>query len=163
MKIWHRQPAADSNSTPHPEPDRRRPRGAPSFADLECWGAFSNSSMIKSFHRACSTAGFAKARVYDLRHSSATEMCRRTGDPKATAEMLMHAPSSRMMDRYTIARVEPRLLAAGAFNRSAKTLNGWQYPAAVRRSSRAGNGKALRIEQVNAYAPVAQQDRASVS
>ena len=57
--------------------------------------------------------------MYDLRHSYATEMYRRTGDPKATAEMLMHAPSSRMMDRYTIAGVEPRLkLAAGAFNRA---------------------------------------------
>lgn len=91
------------------------------FAELECWGQFSNSSMIKSFQRACVAAGVPKARVYDLRHSFATELYRRTGDPKATAEMLMHAPSSRMMDRYTLAGVEPRLrLAAGAFNRSVK-------------------------------------------
>jgi integrase len=90
-------------------------------ADLECWGSFSNSSMIKSFHRACIAAGVPKVRAYDLRHSYATEMYRRTGDPKATAEMLMHAPTSRMMDRYTIAGVEPRLkLAAGAFNRTVK-------------------------------------------
>jgi integrase len=91
------------------------------FAELDCWGPFSNSSMIKSFQRACVAAKVPKVRVYDLRHSYATEMYRRTGDPKATAEMLMHAPSSRMMDRYTIAGVEPRLkLAAGAFNRSVK-------------------------------------------
>lgn len=91
------------------------------FAALDAWGPFSNSSMIKSFHRACDAAGVPRCRVYDLRHSYATELYRRTGDPKATAEMLMHAPSSRMMDRYTIAGVEPRLkLAAGAFNRAVK-------------------------------------------
>ena len=45
----------------------------------------------------------------------------------------MHAPSSRMMDRYTIAGVEPRLkLAAGAFNRGGEGSGmagslGWQY------------------------------------
>ncbi len=87
------------------------------FADLECWGPFSNSSMIKSFHRACDTAKVPRVRVYDLRHSFATELYRQTGDPKATAEMLMHAPSSRMMDRYTLAGVEARLqLATKAFN-----------------------------------------------
>jgi integrase len=79
--------------------------------------------MIKSFHRACEAIGMLAPlpRVYDLRHSYATELYRRTGDPKATAEMLMHAPSSKMVDRCTIAGVEPRLkLAAGAFNRSVK-------------------------------------------
>jgi integrase len=93
------------------------------LAELDAWGPFSNSSMLKSFHRACGAAGLATPfpRVYDLRHSYATELYRRTGDPKATAEMLMHAPSSRMMDRYTIAGVEPRLrLAVGAFNKAVK-------------------------------------------
>ena len=100
------------------------------FSVLECWGPFSNSSMIKSFHRACVAAGYPKARVYDLRHSYATELYRRTGDPKATAEMLLHAPSSRMMGRYTIAGVEPRLkLAAGAFNRSVKAPKWLAVPA----------------------------------
>ena len=34
----------------------------------------------------------------------------------------MHAPSSKMMDRYTIAGVAPRLkLAVGAFNRAVKS------------------------------------------
>jgi integrase len=88
------------------------------FADLECWGTFSNSSMIKSFRRACSAAKVVPApRVYDLRHSFATEMYRQTGDPKATAELLMHSPSSQMMDRYTIGGVSARLkLAVGAFD-----------------------------------------------
>ena len=109
------------------------------FADLECRGPFSNSSMIKSFHRACKAAGVPLARVDDLRHSYATEMYRRTGDPKATAEMLMHAPSSRMMDRYTIAGVEPRLkLAAGAFNRSVKAPEWLAVPAGSTAGKRIG-------------------------
>jgi integrase len=101
------------------------------FADLDCWGPFSNSSMIKSFQRACKAANVLPApRVYDLRHSFATELYRRTGDPKATAEMLMHAPTSKMMDRYTIAGVEPRLkLAAGAFNRAVKAPEWLAVPA----------------------------------
>jgi integrase len=86
--------------------------------------------MIKSFHRACAAAGVPEARVYDLRHSYATEMYRQTGDPKATTEMLMHAPTSRMMDRYTIAGVEPRLkLAAKAFNATVKAPKWLAVPA----------------------------------
>jgi integrase len=78
------------------------------FAELECWGKFSNSSMIKSFRRACKAANVVPApRVYDLRHSFATEMYRQTGDPKATAAMLMHSEKSRMMDRYTIGAWPP--------------------------------------------------------
>jgi integrase len=87
--------------------------------------------MIKSFQRACKAANVVPApRVYDLRHSFATELYRRTGDPKAAAEMLMHAPTSKMMDRYTIAGVEPRLkLAAGAFNRAVKAPDWLAVPA----------------------------------
>ena len=67
---------------------------------LDCWGAFSNSSMLKSFHRACVLAKVTPVpRVYDLRHSFATEMYRLTGDPKATAQLLMHSETSHMMDR----------------------------------------------------------------
>ena len=57
-------------------------------------------------------------RVYDLRHSFATEMYRQTGDPKATAETADAQPEkSQMMDRYTIGGVAPRLkLAVGAFD-----------------------------------------------
>lgn len=101
------------------------------FAEMECWGPFSNSSMIKSFRRACKAAGVGRPRVYDLRHSYATEMSRQTGDSKATAELLMHSASSRMMDRYTVAGVAPRMLVAvTAFNaaNAAKTAGstGWQ-------------------------------------
>lgn len=104
------------------------------FSDLECWGAFSNSSMMKSFHRACKTAGVREARVYDLRHSFATEMYQQTGESKATAELLMHSPTSRMMDRCTVAGVAPRLLVAvKAFNDANTTetagSNGWQSKA----------------------------------
>lgn len=72
------------------------------FAELECWGPFSNSSMLKSWHRACDAAGLPRVRVSDLRHSFATETYRVSGDPKATAAMLTHSGKSHMMDRYTI-------------------------------------------------------------
>lgn len=88
------------------------------FDALDCWGPFSNSSMLKSFHRACEAANVKPVpRVYDLRHSFATEMYRLTGDAKATAQLLMHSEQSRMMDRYTVAGVQPRaLVAVDAFN-----------------------------------------------
>ncbi|CAN5877517.1 hypothetical protein BH24ACI5_BH24ACI5_04210 [soil metagenome] len=101
------------------------------FGELGCWGPFSNSSMMKSFRRACNAAGVGRVRVYDLRHSFATELYRQTGDSKATAELLMHSPTSRMMDRYTVAGVAPRLLVAvKAFNVGTGTetagRDGWQ-------------------------------------
>lgn len=109
------------------------------FAELDCWGRFSNSSMIKSFHRACKSAGVRNARVYDLRHSFATEMYRQTGDSKATAELLMHSASSRMMDRYTLAGVAPRLLVAvkafNAANKKTAGSRGWQSRAKARKTA----------------------------
>jgi len=46
-------------------------------------------------------------------------MYRQTGDPKATAELLMHSETSQMMNRYTISGVAPRLgLAVKAFDAS---------------------------------------------
>ena len=110
------------------------------FVDLDCWGPFSNSSMMKSFHWACKAAGVREARVYDLRHSYATEMYRQTGDSKATAELLMHSPTSHMMDRYTVAGVAPRLLVAvKAFNdaNTAGTAgsNGWQSKAKAKKTA----------------------------
>jgi integrase len=88
------------------------------FDAVDCWGAFSNSSMLKSFHRACTAAKVLPVpRVYDLRHSFATEMYRLTGDAKAAANLLMHSETSHMMDRYTVGGVAPRaLVAVGAFN-----------------------------------------------
>jgi integrase len=93
------------------------------FAELGCWGSFSNSSMLKSWHRACDAAGVPRIRVYDLRHSFATKMYAQTGDPKATAAMLMHSEKSRMMDRYTVGGVDPRLqVATKAFNAAVPAL-----------------------------------------
>jgi integrase len=88
------------------------------FDALDCWGTFSNSSMLKSFRRACKAADVKPIpRVYDLRHSFATEMYRLTGDAKATAQLLMHSDQSHMMDRYTVGGVQPRaLVAVDAFN-----------------------------------------------
>ena len=41
----------------------------------------------------------------------------RTGDVKATAEMLMHSPSSHIADRYTAGGIAPRLrVAVQGFN-----------------------------------------------
>jgi integrase len=88
------------------------------FDALDCWGPFSNSSMLQSFRRACKAANVKPApRVYDLRHAFATEVYRLTGDAKATATLLMHSESSHMMDRYTVGGVAPRaLVAVDAFN-----------------------------------------------
>lgn len=89
------------------------------FDALDCWGTFSNSSMLKSFHRAWKAADLKgqAPRVYDLRHAFATEMYRLTGDSKATATLLMHSENSHMMDRYTVGGVAPRaLVAVDAFN-----------------------------------------------
>ena len=88
------------------------------FDALDCWGSFSSSSMLKSFHRACKTAKVTpEPRVYDLRHSFATETYKLTGDAKGTAHMLMHSEKSHMMDRYTVGGVQPRaLVAVDAFN-----------------------------------------------
>ena len=79
--------------------------------------------------------------MYDLRHSFATEMYRQTGDPKATAELLMHSPTSQMMDRYTIGGVAPRLkLAVTAFNAAVKSAetagsSGWQSEQKVKKTA----------------------------
>ena len=51
------------------------------FAELDCWGTFSNASLNKSFQRACEKVGIVGKRAYDLRHTFGTEMYRRTHDP----------------------------------------------------------------------------------
>ena len=55
----------------------------------------------------------------------------RHDDPRATAELLIHSADSRMMKRYTLAGVAPRMLVAvQAFNaaHSPQTAgsHGWQ-------------------------------------
>ena len=73
-------------------------------------GSLQQSSMMKSPRRACKIAGVRAARVYDLRHSYATEMYRQRATRRRP--QTMHSASSRMMDRYTLAGVAPRLLVA---------------------------------------------------
>jgi hypothetical protein len=71
-------------------------------------------------------------RVYDLRHSFGTEIYRQTGDLKATSELLVHAPGSLVVHRYTGGGVAPRVqIAVKAFNaavvRPTAGSTGWQY------------------------------------
>jgi integrase len=105
------------------------------FAALDCWGEFSNSSLWKSFRRACVGVGLepGSIRPYDLRHSFGTEIYRRTGDVKAAGDLMMHA-SRKTTDRYTEAAVPTRLrLAVLAFDwmptppKTAGT-RGWHSP-----------------------------------
>jgi integrase len=101
------------------------------FAALECWGGFSNSSLWKTFQRACAAVGLTGIRPYDLRHSFATAMYALTGDAKATGELLMHNCRTTT-DRYTEGAVSERLrLAVAGFDRmpaGSKTAgsDGWQ-------------------------------------
>ena len=56
------------------------------FADLDCWRSFSNSSVWKSWRRACKAAGLTTTpRPCHLRHSFGTEMYVATGDTKAVS------------------------------------------------------------------------------
>ena len=102
------------------------------FADLDCWGSFSNSSVWKSWRRACKAAGLTTTpRPYDLRHSFGTQLYVATGDTKAVSELMMHAPGSAVVHRYTMGGVAPRLrLAVGAFDAAVSRKN-----VAVRRGS----------------------------
>jgi integrase len=101
------------------------------FHELECWGAFSNSSLWKSFSRACKALKLTGVRPYDLRHSFGTMVYLRTGDVRATAELLMHSASSHMADRYTLGGVAPRLkIAVQGFNGGINSRGGSAPPAA---------------------------------
>lgn len=102
------------------------------FDQAHLWGkSFARSSMHKSFRKAiarverrlASDKAALKAfrdavppnpHPYDLRHSFATEAYRVTGDPRAVAELLQHAPGSTMVDRYTTGAVSERVSIAVA-------------------------------------------------
>ena len=81
------------------------------FDALDCWGAFSTSSVWKSFQRACDTLGLSGLRPYDFRHSFGTAVYAATGDLRATQQLLGHA-SRVTTDRYTLAAVPERLQIA---------------------------------------------------
>ena len=81
------------------------------FDELDCWGAFSTSSVWKSFQRACAKLGLSGLRPYDFRHSFGTAVYAATGDLRATQTLLGHA-SRVTTDRYTLAAVPGRLRVA---------------------------------------------------
>lgn len=73
------------------------------FDRLHCWGAFSMSSLRKSFKSAAVRAGVTSAvRPYDLRHSFATAFYDLTENRQLTARMLRHG-DDRTTERYALA------------------------------------------------------------
>ena len=88
------------------------------FDALDCWGKFSNSSLWKTFQRACVTAKVSGVRPYDLRHSFGTKVYAATGDPLAVQYLLMHS-TQKMTERYTQGAMNGRLrLAVGSFSKA---------------------------------------------
>lgn len=81
-----------------------------------CYGTFATSPVRRAWVRArdAVAAGItdpqvkaliATLRPYDLRHSFGTEVYRQSGDERATGELLLHAPGSKLTARYTLAAV----------------------------------------------------------
>lgn len=82
------------------------------FAKLEAWGDYSNSSVHASFRRACNKLGIPKGvSPYWLRHSFGTEVYLKTGDIRATKELMQHS-AIKMTERYTLGAVDARAEAA---------------------------------------------------
>ena len=81
------------------------------FAELDCWGKFSNASLNTSFQRACAKIGIEGKRAYDLRHSFGTEMYRRTHDPLVVQQLMLHR-SSETTRRYILGAVPDMLQRA---------------------------------------------------
>lgn len=79
---------------------------------LEAWGTFTTSPMARMWKAAAIAVGLPASTVpYDLRHSFGTAIYRKTGDLKATKELMGHA-AIRMTERYTLAAVPARQKAA---------------------------------------------------
>lgn len=83
------------------------------FADLNCWGEFSNSSMWKSFGRACRRIGLEGLKPYDFRHSFLSMVYQETRDLRVTGTFGGHR-SERTTKRYTLAAVAPHVQDAAA-------------------------------------------------
>lgn len=81
------------------------------FAALNCWGPFSNSTMHRGFQSVCRQLGLTGLKPYDLRHSAATAVYRATRDLRATGALLGHR-SERTTLRYTMAAVAPHISEA---------------------------------------------------
>ena len=100
------------------------------FAELDCWGTFSNASLNKSFQRACAKVGIIGKRAYDLRHTFGTEMYRRTHDPLVVQQLMLHR-SSETTRRYILGAVPDALQRAVDAVDEEETAGsiGWQWGA----------------------------------
>lgn len=83
------------------------------FIELNCWGNFSNSSMWKSFRRACNRLGLKGLKPYDFRHSFLSLVYEETKDLRVTGKFGGHR-SRRTTERYTLAAVAPHVAEAAA-------------------------------------------------
>jgi integrase len=86
------------------------------FDQLGCWTVpgtkgFSNSSMWKTFQRACTVLGIEGVRPYDLRHSLGSAIYAETKDLRVTGVLLGHR-SDRTSKRYTLAAVPAHVAEA---------------------------------------------------
>lgn len=82
------------------------------MARLDAWGTIRVPVLSRALRRACKAVGLAEHwRVYDLRHSFASEVYRRTGDIRAVQILLDHS-SPTLTQRYTVAAEDPRVQAA---------------------------------------------------
>lgn len=85
--------------------------------DADALGPFPRTRMRTVFRRACAAVqqatgvDLSQARIYDFRHAFGTLLYQLTGDIRATQGLLLHA-SAKMTERYTLAAVDGRLLAA---------------------------------------------------
>lgn len=114
----------------HPRPLVRKPMPRRAiavfkrFAELECWGDFSTRSLRHTWMRAHKKVEKAmrkelndpeftlpRIRIYDLRHSFATELLRQTGSLDLVGEMLDHT-SRETTKRYSLGAV-PAMLKTG--------------------------------------------------
>lgn len=88
------------------------------MAREDAWGTCTNTTLRRSFRRGCKAIGLDPNAytTYDLRHSFATEMLRRSGDLRATQILLDHS-TPQLTIRYALAAGDPRV---------AKALKSWR-------------------------------------
>jgi integrase len=94
--------------------------------ELDAWGRFTWAPMARMWKKAATAAKLPEGTVpYDLRHSFGTAIYRKTGDLKATKELLGHS-SLRMTERYMLAAVPQRQqrAIAAAFPKRGKLKTG---------------------------------------
>jgi len=90
-------------------------RALEDFVEYDCFGSFSNSSMLKTWRRAWRWVHptWPKDKkipcVYRLRHSFATATYAKSGDDRGTALLLMHSRKSNMIQRYTLGAEPERM------------------------------------------------------